>query len=432
LGSLLLCLITVSIIAIPGRGHLRAEYLLAGIGIAVALLSGRTGRFRLLGGELALLGTMFASGLLSIAVYYVTHSDSATVLADRDVLSVARFPTYAGFMLVGAALAPADPRQLGRLRVTLSALAALSCLMSVAQYFDLLGLNHGMARLYTPESLARGDLDLVLGGGVTRRIAGTLGNPNWWGWWLLALATFAYSWAASSSLVRGLPLLVGLSVALLLTGSRTSLVSLVVGITAASFALGRAMGAQYRRASVGILVTATMIGSGWIGIQTVYEAQDRYSVQNIDSLYARFRLWQEGTAIIAENPILGTGPRKSELLRTAADARRATFVDNAYLAVLARFGFVGLALYLAFLVWVSVHALRAANSAPNGSRWWPAATFGAWAASWVFGLAADMIFAVQPMLLLSLFHGVSIGISGASPVGSRLRSTRATAAASLP
>jgi hypothetical protein len=89
------------------------------------------------------------------------------------------------------------------------------------------------------------------------------------------------------------------------------------------------------------------------------------------------------------------------------------FLDNAYLAMLTRFGLVGFTLYLAFLGRVLTHSLRVTRSSPPLLRWWPAATFAAWVACAVFGLAADTVFAVQMMLILCVFHGVAIGINRA-------------------
>jgi O-antigen ligase len=330
--------------------------------------------------------------------------------------------------MLGVALAPSDARGMSKLRITIALLAGGAFLLSVAQYFDFLGLNLSMARIYAPESLVFGNLDQLLAGASNRRVSGTLGNPNWWGWWILTLAIFTYCWGSSGRISRVVPLLAALSVALLLTGSRTSLVSLLVGLGAATAAMSsrRAGGQRSTRKAAGAVVLLVMLGSGWFAMQTLYEAQERFSVRRLDSLFERFRVWERGAEVFAEHPILGTGPRKGDLLRDSPDARRVSFVDNAYLAVLARFGMVGLTLYLGFLALVSIRTLHAARAAPEALRWWPTAMFGAWAACAVFGFAADTIFAVQPMVLLSLFHGISIGVGAARPrlgssaVGGRL------------
>jgi O-antigen ligase len=397
-----------AIVFAPSRGHLRLEYGIALVAMFVAMSNGRSPRVRVVMAEMSLLALLFASGLLSIFVFEVNNPASST-LWQRDLLSVVRFLIYAGFIAVGALIAPTDEAGLRRVAITVLVLAFGASLLSALQYFGIGGITLNVAMVYHQEGLALGRYENLLASDAIRRVGGTLGNPNWWGWWMSTLTVIAFCWGVSARSFVVLPAMAALVGAIILTGSRTSLASLVVGLAVAAMLPAQRSGRSLRRLGAVIVAFALMASVSSVVLEQVFEARDRFGIHRLDSLYERFRVWEGGLKLFAENPLLGTGPRKSELLRVTNDLQRVSFLDNVYLAMLTRFGLLGASLYFGFLFVALVKARKAVRFAPPVIRWWPVATLSVWIATLVFGLAADTMFFVPTMLLLCLFHGASVG-----------------------
>lgn len=195
------------------------------------------------------------------------------------------------------------------------------------------------------------------------RVIGTLGNPNYLGVMMAALAGFfAFRFATG----RGKSNAVGVVVAsllVLLSQSRTSL-AVLAGIAAVAFTLSFAAHGGRRRAVlgrwvllvapavVGLLVLLSALGIHlqylWSGIQVVLHE----GVTQQSSFAARLVVWQQVWQRILENPLVGWGPSTRYL--------DITFVDNNYIALLFRYGFVGFILILGLVAYLFVASWRAA------------------------------------------------------------------------
>ena len=261
---------------------------------------------------------------------------------------------------------------------------SISAILGLLQVFDVGGTREFFANFFFSASQASGSggASPNVVSSLTRRVAGTVGNPNQFGF-LLAVGLIFGVVLLLGRAVRGPMLLVlGVSnslilVTLLLTGSRTAAVAALVagaylGITMPlrrrRFAQGSLMSSRKVRlvlfaTPVLLAIVFINVGGGLIGDDSAIitrigrtmsvDIQGR-PVQN------RIETFKIGLSQAAESPILGYGPAEG-----SPELVHSRDTDNEIIFVLLRYGAVGLLLFVAF--WLSsLRLARSCQRLPNG------------------------------------------------------------------
>jgi O-antigen ligase len=402
----LLCLLAISVLMIPGYGHARLEYPLLIILVFAGLVGGRFGRIRNILPELALFCALMLSASLSIFVYYSTHSGFHW----RDLMSVLRLPVYS-LVLTGALLVPMD----ARLKRVFGALIVILCVMgtlvSVVQYFNIGGLNAFFLQMYRSDVATY--VDQFIYGSGERRVIGTAGNPNLWGF---AMACYGIYVFARITIARGyalLPVLFGVIVAIVMTGSRSSLLSFVIGavtILIASLRYARSIGPA-------LLLVAVMTVSVPVAVVVIAQqlGSERFDTQNVRSMYGRFYVWRETLKEYQDDLLIGRGPLKSarknvkltDLSNPAAFSTR----DNNYIAALAETGILGLVLLLTLFGVIWVRLWRLASRVPPSELHWVLSSLGVMTAWIAFNATADAFNNVYLAHNFWVLYGVTLAIA---------------------
>jgi O-antigen ligase len=279
------------------------------------------------------------------------------LLSGRDFWELAKvFLYFLLFALVmNQKISLADLRYYYKLALLIFAVS--SC-VGFLQYIDFLGINERVSPYYAPTQM-RGLL-------VHGRITGTTPNPNEFG----ALMVLALSFALSGALFfqeRKLQFLCWgtlpvFGLALVLTLSRSALVSLFLTWATILFLFFRQEGLKYKLRR---LLTVVLLGCflGALMLQIVPEkAFYRYGqlveFTKATSWQKRVAMWKENFAIWLESPWLGWGPGKATM---------GTIVDNEWLLLLRRYGVVGLVIFLCLFgnLFFGLSRIRKAYSDPS-------------------------------------------------------------------
>jgi len=274
-------------------------------------------------------------------------------------------------------------------------------IFSILQYFDVLDINRRvlLPLYFDSQDWLSTSVGLLVQGSNVRRVIGTLGNPNYCG------MLFAILWAAVTSFylypVRrkiGVCVLVaagiGTAALIVLTGSRTAVLSFAV-VTGAALILGRA-DAKKRK-----LFLAVLLGVGLAGLLLMqsWSLGRLVNPANYTSVSAHLILFETTLEQIGRSPIVGLGPQKIMHSRT---------VDNEFLLYARRYGLVGLGLLLA-LHWIFFARgwamFRAARSSLERNLGLLAIQMAlVWA---IFGLTSDLFKNPQMMGIILFLSGLA-------------------------
>ncbi|MCA9421024.1 MAG: hypothetical protein KC592_08405 [Nitrospira sp.] len=326
------------------------------------------------------------------------------VLADgftgRDLMVVLRYVVYLAALYAGVATALAGEGIV--LRWVALCLVGLAIIISFMQYFNIGGLNSTIVPYY---SVA--DRYAILESGESwRRIIGTMGNPNYWGF-ILGLGFIYSSYMCLQKQYRffGLALLFFLSI--IMSGSRTgitaSFAAVIIGFLSTAITQRRlATKFAMFTLSVGLLVGSIYLAFSLFS-ENYYDAQDRFSISNLGTLRQRMLWWVEIYHKMAAQPyafVIGFGPDKLHSVR---------FSDNMYVRYFRDFGLIGLVLYLVLLLRFLTRVYRLSNVVDGKLSVFIKVTWLGFVQLAVFDLAADGWFNVRITELLLFSYGLAIG-----------------------
>lgn len=391
----ILCLYLFSAMFLPHFGHARPEYVFLLL-LLIPVLRGGLGHSPLAGvrTDVVLLGLMVISGMISIVAYNATHAGS--VFHWRDLMSIVGYPTYA-VMIVATANVALDSRGKKTLSRYIGFAALLASLISIVQFFDIGGLNRLFLELYRSADDDIYFRNFVLDYG-NRRVFGTAGNPNNWGFALTMLGLIVMARVVYHRHLTWVPHLVLILVSILMTGSRTALLGFMLGavvIVAIGVQMGRARGGTVATALFAVLLIPIVFA--------VYTAQvderqgaERFSSKQIGSLIMRFELWTATIEEYSSDMFIGRGPSKAARRKGFEDAESFHVRDNIFVSVFAQFGVVGLSLLFGFFVAQGSKLYRYARLSPPQSLFYSIGAVGVFVAWALYNTAADAFFALHP------------------------------------
>jgi O-antigen ligase len=232
-----------------------------------------------------------------------------------------------------------DPVELKRFYKFVLIILMLSAFFGFLQYINFAGINEVVSPYYAPTQM-RGLL-------VHGRITGTTPNPNEFGALMVLAASLALSGAMffrewKLQLLCWVALLV-YGTALILTLSRTSLVSLFVAGATVIFFFFKRKDIKYKSRRLWIFLLLGCIIAILILQVMPEKGFSRYAelrtFSEASSFQVRVEIWKKHYAIWTESPWLGWGPGKADM---------STIVDNEWLFLLRRYGVIGLSVFLGF------------------------------------------------------------------------------------
>lgn len=217
-----------------------------------------------------------------------------------------------------------------------------------------------------------------------RRVGGTLGNGNVFAAWLSLLAVACLSLLGRGA-ARGWRLAGGagflLTVfALLLTGSRGGILTLVVAVAGAGLVLWRTGGIGRMRAEQAGPASggaAALMFSGGLFVfaaRSAWAIDVGYRLTRITTIRERLNYWAVATKIWAENLFLGGGPGAFELFYPrlkALTARESRFAHSWIFHTGAELGLLGVVLFLVFwagVAWAAWRCWKRASSRVEASE----------------------------------------------------------------
>lgn len=394
----------------PHWGHLRLEYPFVAALVLVALQRGGIASLtRGIRGELVLLFLMTLSGMLSIIVFNASSSSFSW----RDMMSIIRYPAYA-VLLMSVVSYPFSERHKQSLYYFLGFSAILCSVISIIQYFNILGLNQTFVSLYRNIEQDGYYYTFVLGLG-NRRVIGTAGNPNSWGFALSLIGILVMARIVFMRHLLWMPHLILVMASLLMAGSRTAMIGFIVG--SGVMMVAGAMYGRIRGASIVTAMLALMVLPGvfYIYSQQTVDAADRYSTNQIGSLLKRFEVWSATIDEYSEDFLIGRGPNKSARRVGFVDAKSFHVRDNIFVSVFAQFGILGLALLIGFFIVQWRKLWRAAKETAASDQFWILGMLGGFVSWFLFNITADAFFALHPTHLFLAIYGVTLSIARASP-----------------
>jgi len=305
------------------------------------------------------------------------------------------------YLLVFALAASLNIRPVELKRYYKFALIALilSALFGFLQYVDFAGINQVVSPYYAPTQM-RGLL-------IHRRVTGTTPNPNEFG----ALMVLAASLSLSGGLFlqeRRLRILCWsalpvFGMALVLTLSRTALVSLFLASIVVLFLFLRQRSVKHRVRRVIVLVMfGCVVGLAVLPLvpeKAIFRFSQLRNFTEATSWQERVENWRVNFDIWKRSPWLGWGPGKANM---------STIVDNEYLLVLRRYGVVGLMVFLGLFgsLFLGLSHIRRINGEPPVVAL-SVALQGTLVGCALYMLLAAVYHSLQLMPILLLFLGLA-------------------------
>ncbi len=397
----LAALLILSVFLTPASMLIRPDYFLGVLLCLLGMSKRSSTMFRLAARETWLLILLAIFSVFSIAVQLTGKG-----FALRDLMILVRYVVYIATLFAGIAVGLSSTR-INILWYVALGLIILIIAISFAQYFNIGRINTIMIPIYTVA-----DRYSVLEEGLSwRRIIGTMGNPNYWGFFIGSGLILSAYMCLQKRLLFAAPTLL-LFVCIIMTGSRTSLLAALLAIITSALVIASTGKRLNLKTFTPVLLTAAILGGMYIAYSyftaDYYESHDRFSTNNLGTLELRMKWWGQVLSTMLAEPytfVLGRGPNKLENVR---------YGDNIYILYLRDFGLIGLGLYLMFLRLVTRTLLQLtrqlARNNPALSQL-AAVTLLLFVQLATFDMAADGWFNVRIAELLLFCYGFTLGLA---------------------
>ncbi len=212
----------------------------------------------------------------------------------------------------------------------------LSCVASIIQYFNIMGLGERLYVIYGKEER------IVYG---IQRAIGTLNNPNYAAYFHVIGFIFVLNIKAvdGRSILYKYIFLFFMILGTLLTFSRTGLISLVIAWFLVLFLHKKIRGVIYLLASLIILYGCAHFLIKGTRFEELLLSEHGGDLSNFGR--RSDLIWQQKIEQFYEYPLLGKGPSKNEISDTIFSV---TIYDNVFLLLLLTSGIIGFLLYMTF------------------------------------------------------------------------------------
>lgn len=245
-----------------------------------------------------------------------------------------------------------------KLQKVMLTLFVAAATFAIFQYLDLFGINNLLSKYYLREG---GNQSFVFFTSVARRVIGTAGNPIYFGQMMVYATFLAYIFLQKQiSLPYKLAVMSGMGIcmaALILTNSRTAVISVSVGLLL--LVVASVFNNKDRLKSVALVIAVlflTAILAYFAPEQVVYRMSTLANISETTSYQARYAEWQEAYHYFTISPVVGWGPAKTTMV---------TFVENEYVLLLRRYGMLGFISFMCLFAALLIRTLK--SSSPQRS-----------------------------------------------------------------
>lgn len=323
----------------------------------------------------------------------------------RDFFEVGRYVSFIVILAAGYTAAHSSNFDLRKLRI-ISYLLCLFCLVFLIAQKLIPDQVAVLTDIYAPEHQARRV-------GSTGRPTSIFGNPNSLGVGLLLLLCLQLSDLKFGGLelkikITLFSLLIFSVLGIVLTGSSTSFVVLIIVLLAWLFSISKMTFIIVIGASSFTLLAYPSVIAEFIYSISPYMASRLSPIVSL-SFYEfateynfadRAGRWSEAVQLLKDNPLLGIGSARSSV---------GTSTDSIYFYILMRYGSIGLSLYVLWVVSVVYYCWRAVRFGTQTTRVIGMSNFLQLIVILVSGIMIDSQFVPKLMLIHIFFVGLLLG-----------------------
>lgn len=339
-----------------------------------------------------------------ILLFVATASMVVTIDLGASISELLRFSSLFVFYVIGYHITKRNNHFIVWVINALAASAVVPILVGVYQLISFSGLTVG---------------------GLSNRIYGTFGHPNVLGFYMvLVFAVLLLKYISTQQEHRSLVqpwLLAGSGLALLFTYTRGAWLGLIIFLLTLGVFKYRKQLFNSLAGLVIIAVLATSLNALFVKTFSI-NLQDIQLISRLtsrnddeDSLQWRLGVLETMAPKTLDKPILGYGIGNFATLReqTATNFDTAVEAHNDYLRIAIEIGFVGLAVYLAWIANLARHSIRNVMIFPKGSwqRSYALGCFGLVLAFYAMSVGDNLLQATPVMWSFMLVLGAFLGIS---------------------
>ncbi len=266
----------------------------------------------------------------------------------------------------------------------------ISASVGLIQYFDLFhNFNESYIRYLNPAQF-----DGMIYG---KRIVGTTGNPNDFGFLMVLASLFSLVgilWIRNVKSIFISVFLIVFVFCIVLTLSRTALICLIVGILFVIF-WKYPKKVKLKTWSKTLLLFIPIIAIFIIVIyffapqQFFLRIRSAINVKTESSVQIRLQIWKRELDIWKQSPLFGWGPGKTQMTR---------IVDSEWVLILRRYGLIGLVIFVLWLLSFYRGIVKIQKSIQNGMF------------LEIFSVSTQVSFIVMPVYMITLYvyHNLQI------------------------
>ncbi|GAE35806.1 O-antigen ligase family protein [Halalkalibacter akibai] len=365
--------------------------------------------------------------LILSTLYGMRVSPALTSL--QDLIELHRYVFYLLFFILALNVRIEDLR---KLLIPIGLIILVVELFGVLQFFNLFNVNNHIGLFYT---ISERHYNMII---RQQRIPSFFLNPNMYGSFLVIVVGLLLSYLTFTKLFKKryiLPLLILTFISVFLTTSRTAVIT-VAGLIVywTLFCLVFNRGYWKRTIQLGITTLLLYGALAFIlipqityldyaadqifenmgkplgkGEEDVGEPKIRFkesignirtSVDSVNSFKNRYEYWAMNMEKFKQQPIIGHGPMKS--------GEFVAFADNSYLFILARYGLLGLLIFLVFYFYLYMKtAFTVKSNGTSDSKKILGLAINLIIVGYVvMGIVAEVWFNLQSMTILFMIMGL--------------------------
>lgn len=276
---------------------------------------------------------------LSAGISLLGQIFSGVKLVGSDLMIIWRYLYYIALLVFGGIVSKSFKANF-LAKIFFFTLPLTLIFISFAQYYNFMGINSILVPVYTSSGAAKS----LLQGEFWRRVTGTYGNPNYWGFAMGVISVTSFYLLYFNKKIISLIFLVLSIVSVVFTGSRAALLSSLSSIFLVTlFILYQEK--KLSKALVFCLVTTISGGLVYFVFTNLieYENKGRFDTSNVATLDSRIEYWMQILDAIQQSTVrifIGYGTSKTMSIQ---------YGDNMYIRMFRDFGLIGLFSYLSFL-----------------------------------------------------------------------------------
>lgn len=387
----------LSVFFVPASVLIRPDYFIVSLIALSGLISHRNPIFKLASIETKLFLMLSFFAIISLGRQVLSLS-----VSPRDFMVIVRYVVYLQTVYAGISIG-IKAKKLGALKFCVFMLIVVSVVVSFIQYFNIGGLNSIIIPIYGFEN----KYEILQSDASWRRIIGTMGNPNYWGFMLGVGFIVSFTMFFQRKYMYAVPALL-LFVSIIMTGSRTALIA---AILTAVLGLFLTAGGERKLSTKKIVV---LFGGGVIFImlyfayniftENYFDNQDRFSTSNLHTLDLRMQWWGEILSNMLQHPhtfFIGNGPSKLDSIRHG---------DNMYIRYLRDFGIFSLSIYLSLFYQITKKIRAVSRDKQTKFKVFSTVLFLVFMLLFIFDMAADGWFNVRIAEILLFSYGLLLGV----------------------